>query len=70
MTFDSDIHFYTLRPQQGQAHLLVVPDTEDPHCPAPSGLVASRDEASSMVSTDCRQCSSGVQTRAGQSAGA
>ena len=54
MTFDSHIHFYRLRPQQEQPHLLVVPDAEDPYCPAPQGLVAPLHAVHDMVRHPCQ----------------
>ena len=51
MTYDSALHFYTLRPEQAHPHLLVVPDTEDPYCPAPQALLAPLGAVRAMVRT-------------------
>lgn len=39
-TFDSEVHFYSLRPNQAQPQMLVVPDVEEPYCPPPGSLLA------------------------------
>ena len=38
-TFDTTIHFYGLRPGQATPQMLVVPDADDPYCPAPAALL-------------------------------
>lgn len=48
-TFDSQLHFYPLRRQQGQAHMLVVPDVINVYCPLPQGLLVPLLEARPMV---------------------
>ncbi len=41
VTFDSAVHFYSLRPEQSAFQMLVVPDAQQPYCPtaAPSLIV-------------------------------
>ena len=47
-TFDSTIHFYTLRAAQTQPQMLVVPDIADPYAP-PAASIISNAKASRHV---------------------
>lgn len=49
-TFDSTIHFYSMRPQQSQPHMLVVPDVTDVYCPLAGNVVVNLKESRSLVS--------------------
>ena len=40
-TFDSAIHFYTLRATQTQPQMLVVPDVADPYAPPAASVICS-----------------------------
>lgn len=48
-TFDSTIHFYSLRPQQSQPQMLVVPDIADPYAPQSASLICSAKESRELV---------------------
>ena len=48
-TFDSTIHFYSMRPGQSQPHMLVVPDVTDVYCPLPGNVVVPLREARPLV---------------------
>lgn len=48
-TFDSTIHFYSLRPGQAQPHMLVVPDVNDVYCPLPGNVIVSLRESRDLV---------------------
>lgn len=48
-TFDSSIHFYSLRAGQSQPHMLVVPDVTDVYCPLPGNVVVSLAESRALV---------------------
>lgn len=52
-TFDSTIHFYSLRPGQAQPHMLVVPDVTDVYCPLAGNIVVDlaqcRDPVASLL---------------------
>lgn len=48
-TFDSTIHFYSMRPQQSQPHMLVVPDVTDVYCPLAGNVVVNLKESRSLV---------------------
>lgn len=49
-TFDSTIHFYSLRPSQSQPHMLVVPDVADPYAPQSASLICNAKESRVLVS--------------------
>ena len=40
-TFDTAVHFYSLRPSQSQPQMLVVPDVADPYAPAAASLLCN-----------------------------
>lgn len=48
-TFDSTIHFYSMRPGQAQPHMLVVPDVTDVYCPLPGNVVVNLRESRALV---------------------
>lgn len=48
-TFDSTIHFYSMRPGQTQPHMLVVPDVTDVYCPLPGNVVVNLRESRQLV---------------------
>lgn len=48
-TFDSTIHFYSLRPSQSQPQMLVVPDVSDPYAPQSASLICSVKESRALV---------------------
>lgn len=48
-TFDSTIHFYSLRPGQAQPHMLVVPDTTDVYCPLAGNVVVNLKQSRELV---------------------
>lgn len=48
-TFDSTIHFYSLRPGQAQPHMLVVPDVTDVYCPLAGNIVVDLAQCRDLV---------------------
>ena len=48
-TFDSTIHFYSMRPGQAQPHMLVVPDVTDVYCPLSGNVVVNLKESRPLV---------------------
>ncbi|EFN54381.1 hypothetical protein CHLNCDRAFT_58279 [Chlorella variabilis] len=48
-TFDSTIHFYSLRPGQAQPHMLVVPDITDVYCPLAGNVVVNLSQSKGLV---------------------
>ncbi|GAB4822012.1 hypothetical protein N2152v2_009058 [Parachlorella kessleri] len=48
-TFDSTIHFYSLRPGQSQPHMLVVPDVTDVYCPLAGNVVVNLQQSLGLV---------------------
>lgn len=58
-TFDSTIHFYSLRPGQAQPHMLVVPDTTDVYCPLAGNVVVNLKQSRELVSGCCGLVSCG-----------
>ena len=48
-TFDSTIHFYSLRPGQAQPHMLVVPDVSDVYCPLAGNVVVNLRQSRELV---------------------
>ena len=49
-TFDATVHYYSLRPSQSQAHMLVIPDAAEPYSPLPESVVVPLHSSRSMVS--------------------
>lgn len=48
-TFDSTVHFYSLRDGLGAPAMLVVPDAEHPFCPEPASLVVPLHASRALV---------------------
>ena len=48
-TFDTTIHFYSLRPSQSQPQMLVVPDIAQPYAPQPANLLCNAKESRELV---------------------
>eukprot|EP00891_Asterochloris_glomerata_P005862 jgi/Astpho2/5862/Aster-02364 len=48
-TFDATVHYYSLRPSQSQAHMLVIPDAAEPYSPLPESVVVPLHSSRSMV---------------------
>ena len=50
VTFDSSVHFYSLRGEQSAFQMLVVPDAQQPYCPtAASSLIVPLHESRALV---------------------
>lgn len=51
VTFDATVHFYSLRPEQAAFQMLVMPDSEQPYCPASaSSLIVPLSQSRELVS--------------------
>ena len=48
-TFDSSVHFYSLRASQAQPQMLVVPDVDAPYAPLPDSLVVPLQASRGLV---------------------
>ena len=48
-TFDSSVHFYSLRASQAQPQMLVVPDVDAPYAPLPGSLVVPLQASRGLV---------------------
>ncbi|KAF8449617.1 Sec23/Sec24 family protein-like protein [Terfezia claveryi] len=49
VTFDKEIHFYNLNPSLDAAHMMVMPDLEDPFVPLSTGLFIDPYESRSVI---------------------
>ena len=49
-TFDSTVHFYSMRPGQAQPHMLVVPDVTDVYCPLAGNILVNLSQSRQLVS--------------------
>ena len=49
-TFDSTVHFYSMRPGQAQPHMLVVPDVTDVYCPLAGNVLVNLSQSRQLVS--------------------
>lgn len=59
-TFDSAIHFYSMRPGQSQPHMLVVPDVADVYCPLSGNVVVNLKDSLPLVRWCCGRAGGGV----------
>ena len=48
-TFDSTIHFYSMRPGRGAPLMLVVPDIADVYCPLSGNVVVNLQQSRELV---------------------
>ena len=50
VTYDNSVHFYALRAEQSAFQMLVVPDAQQPYCPAAaSSLIVPLQESRGLV---------------------
>lgn len=51
ITYDKDIHFYNINPQLDQAHMMIMPDLEDPFLPLGEGLFVDPYESKAIITS-------------------
>ncbi|KAL7797352.1 Sfb3 protein [Trichoderma ceciliae] len=51
ITYDKDIHFYNINPHLDQAHMMIMPDLEDPFLPLGEGLFVDPYESKAIITS-------------------
>ncbi|KAM6478740.1 COPII component protein [Trichoderma sp. SZMC 28011] len=51
ITYDKDIHFYNINPNLDQAHMMIMPDLEDPFLPLGEGLFVDPYESKAIITS-------------------
>lgn len=49
LTYDSTLHFYSLKPTQSQPQMMVVAELDDPFCPMPDDLLVNLTESRAVI---------------------
>jgi protein transport protein SEC24 len=49
LTYDSTLHFYSLKPNQSQPQMMVVAELDDPFCPMPDDLLVNLAESRGVI---------------------